>query len=251
MASSIGGGGNYFSQINQQIAKGPDLKTAENLRQTGGTANTQRQTTAKPGRTPSEDGGLILSDAAQKSLQTAHQEHIEGHEHELAHQAGLHETDGEGHEAQDLKMKRGYDRDQEQKAEKANPWQNLPEGAVVVDSPEGVKQILRKEERKRLKTQDEDLEQLEEELLGDIPQSNLEAAGKVMDTQLKQGVKKMANLKQLPEAREAALMQLKGADFMVEPLDIRNPGNQAVVPMQLDFPEPAEPIELPPEAPTN
>jgi hypothetical protein len=249
MASSIGGGGNYFSQINQQIAKGPDLKTAENLRQTGGTANTQRQT-SKPGqKVVGEDaGGLILSDAAQKSLQTSHKEAIEGHEHELAHQAGLHETDGEGHEAQDLKMKRGYERDQEQKAE-PNLWQNLPEGAVVVDSPEGVKQILRKEERKRLKTQDEDLEELEEELLGDIPQSNLEAAGKVMDTQLKQGVKKMANLKQLPEAREAALMQLKGADFMVEPLDIRDPGNQAVVPLQLDFPEPAEAIEAEPSQP--
>ena len=129
MASSIGQGGNYFSQINHQVAKGPDSKTAENLHHTGGTANTQRKTVVKKG--VEQEEGFTFSDAARKSLQASHQEHIEGHEHELAAHAGLQELEPENTEDHELKTKRGHERDQEEKAEKAKAGATmLPDGAA-------------------------------------------------------------------------------------------------------------------------
>ncbi len=234
MASGISGG-NYFSNINQQLAKGPDMKTAENLRQTGGTANTQRKGSKTVKK--DEDGGVQLSDAAQKSLHAAHLEHIEGHEAELAHQAGLQETEDNA-ESQDLKMKRGYERDQEEKAEaSAAGHGQVPEGYGVVKGVNGVEQVVASDQIEELKALDNDLEHVENRVLGDIPQQSLEAAERVLDTQMKDGLKKVANLKPVPEAQDAGRMELSAVDFLVEPLEIRETGNDRSLPMTLDFPD--------------
>lgn len=233
--ATIGSGGNYFSQINQNLAKGPDAKTAENLRHTGGTANTQRKSsTAKKGAVQEE--GSSLSEAAQKSLQSSHAEAIEGHEHELAQKAGLQELDPESNESHELKMKRGYERDQEEKAEATNGGQ-LPEGFVTMKSPQGIEQVLAPDQVEKLGALDGDLEHVDGRLLGDIPQANLEAAERVLDTQLKDGLKPVAKLKPVPEAQDAGRMELGAVDFMVEPLDIRQTGNDRSLPMSLDFPD--------------
>lgn len=234
MASGISGG-NYFSNINQQLAKGPDMKTAESLRQTGGTANLQRKGSKTVKK--DEDGGVQLSDAAQKSLHASHLEHIEGHEAELAHQAGLQETEDNA-ESQDLKMKRGYERDQEEKAEaSAAGYGQVPEGYGVVRGVNGVEQVVASDQIEELKALDNDLEHVENRVLGDIPQQSLEAAERVLDTQMKDGLKKVANLKPVPEAQDAGRMELSAVDFLVEPLEIRETGNDRSLPMTLDFPD--------------
>lgn len=236
MASSIGPGGNFF-QINQQIAKGPDSKTAENLRQTGGTANQQRTSSAPKAKGPGQEGGLQLSDAAQKSLATSHQDSIQGHEQELAQHAGLQESDPESGEAQDRKLKEGFERDQEEKAETTKQGTPLPEGHTLVRSLDGVEQVMAPDQVDKLEALDGDIDRVERELLSDVPEANLEAANRVLDTQLKDGLNKVAKLKPVPEAQDAGRMELKGAEFMADPLDIREPGNDRTQPMSLDFPD--------------
>lgn len=237
MANSIGPGSNYFNQINQQIAKGPDSKTAENLRQTGGTAASQRKSQAPRSKGVPGEGGLQLSEAAKKSLQASHQEHIEGHEHELAQQAGLQELETEGHESHELRVKRGHERDQEEKAEQADGADApLPAGYVVVKSGAGADQVLSPDQVETLQALD-DVSFTDRSVLGDIPQANLEAAERVVDTQLKDGAKKVAQLKPVPEAQDAGRMVLDGADFLGEPLDIREPGNDRSLPMTMEFPD--------------
>lgn len=240
MANSIGtGGANYFERIANQQAKGVDSKTAENLRQTGGTAASQRKShTTKSKGVPQEEGaGLQLSDAAQKSLQANHQEHIQGHEHELAQQAGLQETDTESNESHELRTKRGQERDQEEKAEEANGGGQLPQGYAVITSPGGVEQVLAPDQISALDSLDRDLDHVDQRVLGDIPDANLEAAGRVVDTQMKDGLNKVAKLKPVPEAEAAGRMQLQAAEFVTGPLDIREAGNDKLTPMTLDFPD--------------
>jgi hypothetical protein len=65
MATPIGP--NPFHQVNQQMAKGPDAATLENLRQTGGTAAAQRKSEAPQSKEP--ETALELSQAAKRSLQ--------------------------------------------------------------------------------------------------------------------------------------------------------------------------------------
>ena len=240
MASSIGPGGNYFSQINQNLSKGLDSKTTENLRQTGGTAAQQRRSNvSRKGGAVDDGGGLQLSEAARKSMHSAHMEHIQGHEHELAQQAGLQEFDPESNEEHELHAKRGYERDQEEKAE-ATQQGKVPDGYSKVTSPTGVEQILAPDQVEFLQKMDLDINGVDDRLLGDIPQANLEAAERVVETQVKGGVSKVAQLKPVPEAQDAGRMELKGASFMTGPLEIREPGNDRLQPLQLDFPEPAQ-----------
>lgn len=235
MASGIGSGGNYFSQINQQIAKGPDAKTADNLRQTGGTANTQRKTTVKKG--VEQEEGFTFSDAAKKSIQASHAEHIQGHEHELAAHAGLQELEPENAEDHELKAKRGSERDQDEKAEKANQKGTtmLPDGFVRIRSAEGVESVLSSEQVGALDSLDGNIENVARRLLGDIPETHLEAAERVVDNQLKDHAKPLTKLKPVPEAQDAGRMELKSASFLGGPLDIREPGNDRGLPMTLEF----------------
>lgn len=235
MASGIGPNGNYFSQIGQQIAKGPDLKTAESLRQAGGTANTQRKTTVKKG--VEQEEGFTFSDAAKKSLQASHQEHIEGHEHELASHAGLQELEPENNEDHELKVKRGHERDQEEKAERTRQQgaTMLPEGFVRITSPEGVESVLAPDQVDALSNLDGNMQAVCGRLLGDIPESNLQAAERVLDSQMKTDTRQVAKLKPVPEAQDAGRMELKSAEFLGGPLDIREPGNDRGLPMTLEF----------------
>lgn len=236
MAQSIGGGSNYFMQLQQQIAKGPDAATAESLRQQGGTANTQRKSnTTKQKGVPNEDGGIQLSEAAQKSLHNAHADHIHGHEQELAHHAGLQETEGENNEDHELKVKRGHERDQDEKAEKAEG--QLPAGFSVVKGQNGVEQVMSTEQVELINSLDSSPDVVDGRVLHDIPQANLEAAERVVETQLKGGVTKVANLKPVPEADTAGRMELGAAGFHAKPLDIREPGNDRLQPLSLELPE--------------
>lgn len=235
MASGIGP--NYFSQINQQTAKGPDAKTAENLRHTGGTAHTQRKTVVKKG--VEQEEGFTFSDAAKKSLQTSHQEHIEGHEHELAAHAGLQELEPENSEDHELKTKRGHERDQEEKAEKARAGATmLPDGFVRIRNDQGIESVLSPDQVGELKTLDGDMRTVSDRLLGDIPESTLEAAERVLDNQMRTDTKQVAKLKPVPEAQDAGRMELGSAKYLGTPLDIREPGNDRGQPMTLEFPEP-------------
>ena len=235
MASSIGqGGGNYFSQINQQIAKGPDSKTAENLHHTGGTANTQRKTVVKKG--VEQEEGFTFSDAAKKSLQASHQEHIEGHEHELAAHAGLQELEPENTEDHELKTKRGHERAQEEEAAKAKAGATmLPDGFVRIRNDQGIESVLAPDQVDTLKLLDGNMDKVCGRLLGDIPEANLEAAERVLDSQMKTGQNQVAKLKPVPEAQDAGRMELKSASFLGGPLDIREPGNDRGQPMTLEF----------------
>jgi len=227
--ASISPGGNYFSQIQQNLVKGPDAKTAENLRQTGGTAQAQRKSHV-PSKGIGLEEGFSFSEAAHRSLQTAHQESIQGHEHELAQQAGLQELDPESNEAHELRVQRGHERDQEEKA-------SLPQGYVSITSPQGVEQVLAPDQVEKLGTLDGGLQYGDsvKTLLGDIPKANLQAAERVLETQMKD-VKATAKLKPVPEAQDAGRMQLKAVDFLVGPLEIREPGNDRCQPMSLEFP---------------
>lgn len=231
MASGIGP--NYFSQINQQTAKGPDSKTAESLRQTGGTANTQRKTTVKKG--VEQEEGFTFSDAA-KSFQASHQQHIEGHEHELAAHAGLQELEPENSEDHELKSKRGHDRDQEEKAQKAKAGTTmLPDGFVRIRTEQGVESVLAPDQVDELRTLDGNLGEVCNRLFSDIPSAKLDAAGVYLDNQMKTDTKQVAKLKPVPEAQEAGRMELGSAKYLAKPLDIREPGNDRGQPMTLEF----------------
>lgn len=235
MASSIGQGGNYFSQINQQVAKGPDSKTAENLHHTGGTANTQRKTIVNKKGVEQEEG-FTFSDAAKKSLQASHQEHIQGHEHELAAHAGLQELEPENSEDHELKTKRGQERDQDEKATRAKAGATmLPDGFVRIRNDQGVESVLAPDQVDMLNALDGNMEKVCGRLLGDIPESNLEAAERVLDNQMKTDQKQVAKLKPVPEAQDAGRMELRSASFLGGPLDIREPGNDRGQPMTLEF----------------
>lgn len=239
MASSIGPGGNAFL-INQQLAKGPDASKAESLRQAGGTAATQRRTSAPKAKGAGEEGGVQLSEAASKSLQASHADHIQGHEHELAQQAGLQEDDPDSNEAHETRVKRGAERDQQEKAEADKAGIKVPMGHLVVTSSQGVEQVLDPDQISELTALDNNAEHVYNKVLGDIPEASLEAADRILDTQMKDGMTKVAKLKPVPEAQDAGRMELKGADFVSGPLDIREPGNDRSLPLSLDFPDPAE-----------
>lgn len=230
MASSIGG--NHPSFINQQLAaKGPDANTLENLRQTGGTAASQSKTSAPRAKTPAqESGGVQLSDAAKKSLQTGNEAELE-----LAHHAGLgDELQPESRHEQHVE--RGNQRYQETVKQQTagGPQQPHPEAPTAPDSADKVQARLT---AAKLAAYD-DPETVYQKVLDDIPEANMEAAERVLESQLKrEGMKKVSNLKVGPEAQEAGRMEMRQADFMSGPLDIRDSENDRSAPMPLEFPD--------------
>ena len=64
---------------------------------------------------------------------------------------------------------------------------------------------------------------------------DMEAAERVLEGQMKQGLKKVSQLKSGPEAENAGKMELAGADYLVEPLDIRGSDNDSAQPLSADF----------------
>ena len=230
MASGIGG--NHFNLVNQHLAKGPDASTLENLRQAGGTAASQTRDSAPKGKPPSTEGGIHLSDAAKKSLQSNHEEHIHGQEHELAHQAGLgDELQPESRHEQHVE--RGTQRHQD--TLKQTTGQPVPTPAPT--SPDSADKVQARLTAAKLAAYD-DPDTIFQRVLEDIPEANMEAAERVLESQMKQqGMKKMSNLKSGPEAQEAGRMEMRQADFMSTPLDIRDSENDRSMPMPLEFPD--------------
>jgi len=230
MAGPIGG--NYFSQINQQLAKGPEGSNLENLRQTGGTAASQTRDKTVKGK-PNLESGVQLSEAAKKSLHAQEQ-----HDLELAHHAGLgDELQPESHHEQ--KVERQNQRHQETLKEQGkggNPAaaaQAKPAPNAGLDSADKIQARL---DAAKLAAYD-DPETVYQKVLDDIPEANLEAAERVLETQMKQGAKKMAELKSGPEAQEAGRMEMRQASFMSQPLDIRSPENDRSLPVAMEYPD--------------
>lgn len=223
MANSIGGNNPLFNP-----------GTLENLRQTGGTAaNQSKFSAAKSSRPEAESGGVHLSDAARKSLQGKHDENIQGKQEQLAHHAGLGEQ-LKPESKHEQKVERGNQRHQETLVQQGPQ----PEAPSAPDSADKVQARLT---AAKLAAYD-DPDTVNQKLLDEIPDANLEAAERVLENQMKQGVSKMSNLKSGPEAQEAGKMEMKQASFLADPLDIRGSGNDRSQPLSLEFPD--ETLEL-------
>lgn len=71
-----------------------------------------------------------------------------------------------------------------------------------------------------------------------MPQANLDAASRVFSAQAGQGIKKVAELKPVPEVHEAGPIETKIVGLESSPMDIRDVGNDPrFAPMQLELPE--------------
>ena len=218
MANSIGGNNPIFNP-----------GTLENLRQTGGTAASQTKFSApKSTRPEAESGGVHLSDAARKSLQGKHDQHLQGKEEQLAHHAGLGE-ELKPDSKHEQKVERGNERAKETVAQQ-NPHVEAP------SAPDSAEKVQARLTAAKLAAYD-DPDTVYQRVLEDVPDANLEAAERVLENQMKQGVKKMSNLKSGPEAQEAGKMEMKQASFLADPLDIRGSGNDRSLPMSLEFSE--------------
>ena len=218
MANSIGGNNPIFNP-----------GTLENLRQTGGTAANQTKFSApKSTRPEAESGGVHLSDAARKSLQGKHDQHLQGKEEQLAHHAGLGE-ELKPDSKHEQKVERGNERAKETVAQQ-NPHVEAP------SAPDSAEKVQARLTAAKLAAYD-DPDTVYQRVLEDVPDANLEAAERVLENQMKQGVKKMSNLKSGPEAQEAGKMEMKQASFLADPLDIRGSGNDRSQPMSLEFSE--------------
>lgn len=203
--------------------------TLENLRQTGGTAANQTKFSApKSTRPEAESGGVHLSDAARKSLQGKHNESIKGKEEQLAHHAGLGE-ELKPDSKHEQKVERGNERAQATVA-KQGPQAEAP------SAPDSAEKVQARLTAAKLAAYD-DPDTVYQRVLEDVPDANLEAAERVLENQMKQGAKKMSNLKSGPEAQEAGKMEMKQASFLAGPLDIRGSGNDRSQPMSLEFPD--------------
>lgn len=242
MAQGIGGG-NYFAQVNAQFAKDMakgDGAASQSLRNASGTtAQARKGSVAKNEVAGGEDsGGIVLSDKAQQALKSAQDQHgeiLEDHGHEMAQQAGVHDT---SHETADARMQRGYERTQEELGEK-----QLPHGMVRVESAEGVEQVVTVKQAEHLEQMD-DPDITDDRVLGEIPDANLNAANAVIESQMAQGVSKVAQLKTDPKIDEvAATMEVEPRPMMTEPMDIVGPGNDRLSqPMPVEFPPEMEQI---------
>lgn len=181
-----------------------DPVTAENLRQTGGTASVQ--STDKFER-----------DCAEKPL-------TETDELQLASQAGVTQEGKPGSRSQEKRTEQA-----QQRATEAA----LQDGAGH-NQGDTADKVQARLTAAKLAAYD-DPETVYQKVLDDIPESHLEAAEKVMETQMKQGASKMSNLKSGPEAEEAGRMEMRPAKFHGT-LDISEGRTE---PLPLDFPDEA------------
>ncbi|MBT9585409.1 hypothetical protein IV102_18855 [bacterium] len=239
MAGSVNS--NYFANVNARfqtdLAKG-DGTTAQNLKNHSGVTHTAKKTTVKKGGNIEE--GSNLSEAARqqlKSEQAQHADHMAEHGHEMAQQVGI-EPHGDTPEQNELRSKRGYEREQEELAD--GP---VADGKVKLTSPEGKVQIMTVEDHSHLKTMD-DPDVTDRRVLDDIPDANLNAANATLDTQMANGVSKVAVLKTDPKIDAVAeTMHVDPLPNLVEPMGIVEPGNDKTTkPMPLEFPPEMEQI---------
>lgn len=241
MASSISGGG-YGAQVNAQfardLAKGDSAAATSARNNSGITAQNKKSATPTNKKAGGEEGGLSLSDAARQQIKSDsehHAQYVADHADELAHHAGLQETEDSPEQAE-LQRKRGYDRDQEELAQ-------LPPGAIQIPSLTGEVQVLTEDMAIRIDEMD-DPDYTDAHLLDDIPESNLEAASATLDTQMSKGVSKVAEFKSNPKVDAVAeAMEVEPLTMLSEPMDIVGPGSDRLSgPMSLEFPPEMEQV---------
>jgi hypothetical protein len=240
--ATIGGGGNLGAHINAQFAKDlqrGDSPVAQNLRTNSGVAGQQKRSQG-PKKGAGDESGVTLSDNARQQLKTESEHHasyVAEHGQELAQQSGLTQSE-DANEQSELRQKRGYDRDQEALAEG-----EVPPGFVQVESPTGETQLISEADHAQLEMMD-DPDITDNRVLDDIPDANLEAAQGVMDTQLAQGVSKVAALKSNPEVEAMTeVMEIEAAPPLAEPMDIVGPGSDKLSgPMPMEFPPEMEQV---------
>ena len=219
-------GGNFTAaQVNQQfqvrIQRGDAPETQTAMANTGTLGDIAKEST-------DDEGGVRLSKDAMQTLGGEQQKEVAEHAPELAQKSGMAQTN-DRNEQDGIQRKRTAEREQAGET---------PEGYVSVSSPKGTKQLLTLEEHEVLQSMDRP-EAAEEDILGDVPESNLKAAAALVKSQVTQGVSKVANLKTDPAVAEAAAQfERKIAEFLEGSLDIRQPGNDKLsLPMQLEQPD--------------
>lgn len=237
--NSVGAGGNYFANVNAQwskeLARG-DSQAGQSARNNSGIAGQQKKDSApksKPGA--ADESGLTLSDGARQHLQTEtehHAEYVAEHGQELAQQSGLQQTE-DTNQQDELQRKRGFEREQAGLADSEGGSTNF----VEVESTTGELQQISLAEHATLQKMD-DPDFTDQQLLDDIPETSLLAANEVMDTQLAQGVSKVATLKSDPKVEALTeVMEIAPAPRLAEPLDILGPGSDKLsAPLSLEFP---------------
>jgi hypothetical protein len=177
-------------------------------------ANTGQQSqVAKTIAEPEQPGDLHhLSAAALLSLT----EPGDAVKEELAQQSGLSQSN-DTNESEGAQRKRGFDREQEELADK------LPEGFVELAGSNGTKQRMRVEEKDTLVRLD-DARANAERVLGDIPKASLSAAQAVVKSQnLKSTKPKMKSDPAVDMA--ASQFERSIAPLLAAPLGNREPGN--------------------------
>ena len=229
---------NTGSFINQQFANKlgrGEGTAAENLRNQSGVTHTAKKTTVKKGGTIAEEGSNLSPAAreALKSEQAQHADHMAEHGHEMAHQSGL-DVPADDHEQQELRSKRGYERDQEAKTE--GPTADGKNFKMA--APDGTIQVMPVEDHEFLTKKMDDPDFTDARILDDIPPKSLEAANAVMDTQMAKGVSKVAVLKTDPKIDAVAeTMEVEPMPKLVEPMDIRDTTNDPKMkPVQMELP---------------
>jgi hypothetical protein len=110
-----------------------------------------------------------------------------------------------------------------------------PGGAEPEGSPPEGKQAEARREAARLAAYD-DPETLRKRTTEDIPRAQREAAKKILESRLQTDSKQVMQLKNGPEAQEAGKMELARADFLSEPLEIRDSENDRSSPLMEEFP---------------
>ncbi|MBN9419833.1 hypothetical protein ABS71_20365 [bacterium SCN 62-11] len=237
MAAPLNTGFNINQQFANKLGSGQG-SVAENLRNQSGVTHTAKKTTVKKGGTIAEEGSNLSPAAreALKSEQAQHADHMAEHGNEMAKQAGL-DVPADDHEQSELQRKRGYDRDQTE-------GPSADGKSYQMASPDGTMQVIPTEKHAYLTQKMDDPDYTDAQVLDPIPEANLEAANAVMDTQLAQGVSKVAVLKTDPKIDALAdQMEIVPQPPLAEPMDIRDSGNDPKMkPLQLELPPETERI---------
>ncbi len=181
--------------------------------------------------------GVQLSQNAKSEAAKQQEKAENGELADLAHQSGYDLTDGASRTADD------EDKANEVARERIGKQADGSE-LFLTETGEQFKVPAAETERlnKLTATDDHHLDEMENRILGDIPDDNLKAAEGVLSMQTAKGVSAAANLKQLDPAQETERnrpeLAIQGA---AENASIREPGNdKSSAPLKIDLPEGTE-----------
>jgi hypothetical protein len=206
-----------------------------------GTAPKKALNTPKPTAKPAVDNdtgeGIQLSPQAKSEAAKQQQQAENGELADLAHKAGCDLSDG------GTKTSDEEDKANEVAREKNNKQADGSQ-LFVTSSGEQFKVAATDTERlnKLTATDDHHLDEMENRVLGDIPDENLKAAEGVLTMQTAKGVSAAATLKQLDPAQETERNRPELAiQGTAENVGIREPGNdKSSAPLKLELPEGTE-----------